>query len=397
MPERIVILDSGSTALAVARCARRLGLEPLVFDSSRGIATASRLVRAEIHTKARQEAMLGRLRELALERRSLLIAASDTWLRFLIRHRAELESCFDRLLQPDNATLEICLDKARFSAWCVQHHLPAPRRYELQGGASTQSAPPFPLLVRPDTTLHSVAAANLKAVEVHSIAELNEAMTNLARAQRNAVVCESLLGRPLQQFSVGVARRAGEMLIVVSRKLRPGPSACATGTLVETTVDASVEELARRVAVLLDFRGIAEVEILQDTATGENFLIEVNPRPWLQFALGAATGRDLLGLAAMGQPRCAPLVTRGRSARWLDFRGDLRNWYRSRSTKAPLRVGALSLLKSMAGARVFALWSLRDPVPFCHGVLDMLRWRGSRTGGMPAAHEVSVRSTNLWQ
>jgi predicted ATP-grasp superfamily ATP-dependent carboligase len=397
LPERIVILDSGSTALAVARCARRLGLEPVVFDSGSGIATASRLLRAEIHAEARQEAMLARLRELAHERRSLLIAASDTWLRFLIQHRQELERCFDRILQPDNAALETCLDKARFSAWCVQHGLPAPRRYQLQGPVSTGRALPFPLLVRPDTTLHSVAGAHLKAVEVHSLAQLNAATANLARARRDAVVCESLLGRPLQQFSVGVARRAGEVLTIVTRKLRPGPEACATGTLVETVMEPGVEALAKRVVELLDYQGIAEVEILQDTSTAENFLIEVNPRPWLQFALGAATGRDLLGLVTLGQPHCVPRVAPGHPARWLDFRGDLRNWFRSRSASTPLRGDALHLVRSIAGAHVFALWSLRDPMPFWHGLLDMLRLRRLPTGGMPAVHEVSVRSTSFWQ
>jgi predicted ATP-grasp superfamily ATP-dependent carboligase len=381
-PERIVILDSGSTALAVARCARRLGLEPVVFDSSAGIATASRLLRAEICAEARQEAMLTRLRELARKRRSLLIAASDTWLRFLINHRPVLDECFDHVLHPDNAALETCLDKARFSAWCAQHDLPAPRRFELQGHASMGTTLPFPLLVRPGTTLHAVASAGLKAMEVHSSTELNAAMARLTLAQRDAVVSESLLGRPLQQFSVGVARRGDEILTVVSRKLRPAPSACATGTLVETTVEAVVEGLARRVAGLLNLHGIAEVEILQDTVTGENFLIEVNPRPWLQFALGAATGRDLLGLVALGRRDCTPAVRHGRAARWLDFRADLRAWVRMRtSDRKSSAPGFWTLLRSMSRANVFARWARNDQGPFWRDLAEMLRLRREHPAG----------------
>jgi predicted ATP-grasp superfamily ATP-dependent carboligase len=378
---RIVILGSSTSALAVARCAHRLELSPVVFDSAAEVAASSRYVQAEIHPAATQDGTLARLVQLARQQRSLLIATSDTWLRFLMLHRAVLQSCFTRILHPDNVTLATCLDKGRFASWCAQHQLPAPRRFDLPGPVATQAALPFPLLVRPAETLHSIADAGLKAVEVHCSAQLNDALAGLARTQRRAVVCESLLGRPLRQYSVGLARRGEELLTVVARKLRPGPAACSTGTLVETAEDAGVEALARRVAVLLDYQGIAEVEILQDAATGENFLIEVNPRPWLQFALGAATGRDLLGLVARGQPRCPPRVAPGRPARWLDFRGDLRAWIRSHDAATPRRGGPWELVRSAAGAQVFARWSARDQKPFWHDLAEMLRLRPEHPAG----------------
>jgi predicted ATP-grasp superfamily ATP-dependent carboligase len=380
-PGRIVILDSSGTALAVARCAHRLGMEPVVFDTIEGIATASRLVRREVHPDTRQEGLLARLTALARERRSLLVATSDTWLRFLMQHRAHLATCFDRILHPGNDTLATCLDKARFADWCAQHHLPAPRRFELTGPVDPRVALPFPLMVRPDATIHgAVAATGLKAQEVHSPAQLNEAMAGISRAQRQPVVCESLLPRSLLQYSVGIARREAELVSVVARKLRPEPAACATGTLVETAADAGIEALARRVAELLDYQGIAEVEILQDTATGANFLIEVNPRPWLQFSLGAATGRDLLGLVALGQPRCTPRVQADRPARWLDLRADLRAWFRSRQPAAAA-ARFLSLLHSLAGANVFARWSPRDQRPFWRDLAQVLRIRRESRGG----------------
>lgn len=380
-PGRIVILDSSGTALAIARCAHRLGIESVVFDTRDGIATASRLVRSEIHPDIRQEGMLARLAALARERPSLLVATSDTWLRFLMQHRAALAGCFVRILHPDNDTLATCLDKGRFATWCTRHQLPMPRRFELAGPVDARTELVFPLMVRPDMTMHATAApTGLKAQEVHSTAQLNEAMAGILRAQRRPVVCASLLPRPLWQYSVGVARRDGELLTVVARKLRPEPAACATGTLVETTEDAGVEELARRVATLLDYEGIAEVEILQDTSTGENFLIEVNPRPWLQFPLGAATGRDLLGLAALGQARCARQVPMHRPARWLDLRADLRAWVRT-NHQATGFGGAWSMLRSVVAANVYARWSRHDQGPFWRDLAQVLRLRPERPAG----------------
>lgn len=353
-----------------------------MFDTIEGIATASRLARAEIHPDARQECLLARLAALARERPSLLVATSDSWLRFLIQHRAALAACFSHILHPDNETLATCLDKGRFATWCVQHQLPVPRRYELAGPVDAQAALPFPLMVRPDATIHATASATgLKAQEVHTPAQLDEAMAGIARAQRRPVVCESLLPRPLRQYSVGVARRDDQLLTVVARKLHPDPAACATGTLVETAADAGVDALARRVATLLDYQGIAEVEILQDTSTGGNFLIEVNPRPWLQFSLGAATGRDLLGLVALGQAQCRPQVPAGRPARWLDLRAELRAWIRSRQPAISDAAGSWTLLRSLAGANVFARWSWHDQGPFWRDLAQVLRLRPEHRAG----------------
>jgi predicted ATP-grasp superfamily ATP-dependent carboligase len=373
-PDRLVVLGSGITALAVARCAHRLGLQPVVFDTSAQVATHSRLVRTEIHPEPWCDSILAQLLQLGAEKHSYLIATADTWLQFLILYRPRLEAAYEAILHPASAVLALCLDKGKFADWCETQQLPAPQRYRLEESSRSDDDIRYPLLVRPAETLHSLPdSAALKAVEVHSREELELQLQRLTLANRHPVVCESLLRRQLIQHSVGFARQGDRMMTVVAHKLRPAPSACAPGTLVETADHPAVDALARRVAALLDYQGIGEVEILEDARSGELFLIEVNPRPWLQFSLGAATGRDLLGLVTRNQPTCTPRT--GDTVRWLDLRGDLRAYLASGGGQGTPRPGLLAYLRSIISVNAFARWAWADQAPFWRDLLDMFRQR----------------------
>ncbi len=399
--DKLVILGSGITALAVARCAHRLGMRPVIFDTTAELAAHSCIVEAEIHPEPWRDSILSRLLQLGEKGRSLLVCTADAWLQFLILHRPQLESAYARALHPPSEVLSLCLDKGRFADWCMQNGLPAPRRFHPDDPAQAGAAGlPFPLMVRPAETLHSTADSGaIKAVEVRTRGELDRQLKQLTRANRQAVLCESLLGRPLVQHSVGFARHGSHILTVVARKLRPLPEACGPGTLVETAENAAVDALACRVALLLDYQGIGEVEILEDTRSGELFLIEVNPRPWLQFGLGAATGRDLLGLVTRDRPHCASTRTR---ARWLDLRADLRTCFRRPQGLFPTRrLGLWQWLRSIASVDVFARWSVSDQGPFWHEILDMLRSRRRRNaagpGTTPAGGSGSPPRSRSWR
>ncbi len=324
---QLIVLGSDITALAVVRSAYHLGVSSLVVDNRSGIASASRLAHAEVHAALRTADLVPRIRELAERAPSALLATSDVWLRAVVAHRAELSVSGMDILHPDNARLEICLDKSRFATWCEQNWLPAPR--------------PVPA--------HSSPLA--------------------------------VLGRRLQQFSVGAAVSAPGMMTVVTRKLRPPPDASAVGSLVEATEQSDVERLAQRALLALDYHGIAEVEILRDEDSGEVFLIEVNARPWLQFAIAAARGRDLLAFALerRASARGSPTTHSEQRAVWLDFRQDLRVCFGTRGLVRTGRLGLWAYLHSIARANVFARWALSDPLPAWRDFCARLQGALSRT------------------
>jgi predicted ATP-grasp superfamily ATP-dependent carboligase len=339
------------------------------------------LAHADVHAALRTAELVPRIRELAERAPSSLVATSDVWLRAIVAHRAELSVSGMDILHPDNARLEICLDKSRFAAWCEQNWLPAPRPYAVPADLSPDRSVTFPVLVRPAETEHSrLVATAPKAIEVRRVRDLAECLDGYRRAGAVPVVGESLLGRRLQQFSVGAAVSAPTMMTVVTRKLRPPPDACAIGSLVEATEQPDVERLAQRALLALDYHGIAEVEILRDEDSGEVFLIEVNARPWLQFAIASARGRDLLAfvLERRASARGPPSTYIKERAVWLDFRYDLRVCFGTGGLVRTGRLGLWAYLRSIARANVFARWSLSDPLPAWRDFCALLRSALSR-------------------
>lgn len=362
MVEQLIVLGSTMTGLAVVRAAHAAGIDVTVVDTAPGIATRSRYPRVVVLAGAQPPAVLARLVELARERPSALIADSDTWLRFIVAHRASLDAAFAMLLHPDNTALETCLDKDTFLEWCSVHGFASPAKYTLTADAALQPAPVYPLLVRPKVTRHGQGGDLPKAVEARNDAELQHWLALYRKAEAEPAISQSLLRPSIRQYSIGVARnRVGATRVMMAEKQRSFADQCAGGTYVVLARQRDVEAMAVRLLQALDYFGIAEVEILHDDATGESFVIEVNARPWGQFALSERAGLGLLAFLLRGGAG-SPVP---RMARWLNFEADAYNCFsRSSGVVRHGRLGMAQYLKSVFGANVFAVWDPRDRAPF---------------------------------
>ena len=293
-----------------------------------------------------------------------LISTSDDWIRFVIEHRSVLRSSYRLIVQPENATLELCLDKMAFSEWCIASGLPCPEAW-IPGRGPRPASLGFPVLLRPVRTLHSSRELGLpKAVEARNESELAHWLEQFETKRVVPLVSESLLGRSLEQYSVPFARRDSEMLLFTARKVRPSAELCQTGTCVEMCVDERIEHLGRTAVERLDYFGIGEVEILRDTQTGKDYLIEINARPWLQYALAPASNHDFLGLV-LGLPIAADKTPVRTGKTWVSLRHDLFVAFsRSVGMVRHGRLGLFSYLRSLARGNVFALFDWLDWRPF---------------------------------
>ena len=361
--QRLIILGSSLTALAVARDAHALGMEPVVVDFQPGLAFRSRRVRPIVAPQGLSGPELANALSASGSARDYVIATSDAWLEQVVVHRKTLDGAGCVVLHPSDSALETCLDKSKFGTWCVSQGLPSPRSW-LAGKEPRPSGLVPPLLVRPASTLHAAAGDGPKlpkAIEVTSEAELDRWLVAFAEQRRAAIVSESLLHEPLLQFSVPFVRTPNGLQAFVARKVRPAARHCSVGSYVELTSQPEVEGLARRAADALDYFGIGEAEILRVESTGRLFLIEINARPWLQYALALASGYDFLG-TLVGSPRPTRPLASGR--RWIDLESDLYAAFSS-STGA-VRLGELGLgayLASLLRANVYARFDLWDPMP----------------------------------
>lgn len=366
--EALVILGGGLTGLAVVRSAHRLGLEPVLVlagnsDDPAALSSYARVTRLVEITPARA---LATLQTLAQGRATALVATSDSWLRFLLEHRAALAAQFCAILHPDDEALRTCLDKGAFAVWAETHGVSAPRLLSRQALTDAKNLS-FPLFLRPTETHHGEARSPLpKALEIRTPSELQDWLEVFGRAGVEALVTESLLRPGIVQFAVGAACREGEVRSFVARKVRPHPQQSAVGTFVELSPHPEVETLALAALERMGYEGMAEVEVLHDAGSGESWIIEINARPWIQYALAYRSGHDFLRfLLNPGAYDPSREVKQGMS--WIDFSGDLFNCF-SRSVGL-VRRGQVPLnmyLHSVARRNVPARFDLRDRGPFWH-------------------------------
>lgn len=359
----MVILGASITGLAVARHARDCKLNAVVVDSDDGPAFDSRsaaAVRVGSHSEA---ATIDRILSLG-DSQAGLIATSDHWIRFVIEHRSRLGAAYKTIVHPANSTLELCLDKMKFSEWCNASALPCPVAWT-PGRKPRPASLAFPVLIRPVQTLHSCRVLGLpKAVQARSELELAHWLTQFEARGVAPLVSESLLGRSLEQFSVPFARSGDRMLLFTARKVRPSAELCQTGTCVQMCFDERAEQLGRTAVERLDYFGIGEVEILRDTQTGRDYLIEINARPWLQYALAPASNHDFLGLV-LGLPVEGTRSAMRTGRTWIHLYNDLFVAFsRSIGMVRNGRLGVLTYLRSLLRCNVFALFDWRDLRPF---------------------------------
>ncbi len=377
MSARLIILGSSLTSLAVARDAHALGLQPIVVDTEAGIAFRSRRARSVLLPKSASETETVAQVLSESGKQDYLIATSDAWLKFLVANRAVLDGAYGTVLQANNAALEICLDKAKFGAWCLTHELSAPRIWRVgKEPRPPELAPPF--LIRPAQTLHGALSGKLpKAVEAVTEAELTTWLETFASHRCEALVSESLLNQRLTQYSVPFVRTPGRTELFVARKVRPAPKHCSVGSYVELAPQDEAQRLTQRAIEALDYFGIGEAEVLYSESSGRVFLIEINARPWLQYPLAPASGHDFLGIL-IGRPRSMRALKKGR--RWIDLPSDL--FGALSSSIGAVRHGELGLvsyLTSLARANVYARFDWWDPAPAF----------GGKRGRVEKKHEAS--------
>ena len=371
---KLVVLGSSLTALAVIRNANKNEIPTLLVDTQDGIAVHSRLtshsrILRDISEKEIRQTIL----QLGEQGSNYLIATSDYWLRFVVKHRVDLDKEYQIVIHPNNAVLNICLNKPELAIWCETHAIHAPRRYPLQCPEDVDSfAVKFPVLLRPAISLPNGKQLP-KAIEVSEIKQLRDWLQRYSQEGIPVVVTESLLGFQLTQYSVGLARADTRMACFVARKTRPLPEDCAVGTYVELVPNTEVETLARRIAEALEYYGIAEIEILYCHERRQAYLIEINARPWIQFALAEVSGHDFIQFLL--NPQCYDSNKEMKQGKhWLDFGDDFFNCFSN--SVGIVRNGRIHLttyIKSLVRANVYSKFSLRDLGPFWY---DLKSWVG---------------------
>jgi len=368
------VLGMAATGLTAARCLGRQGIAVKGFDiSAKGPGFRSRYCAAEICPDPlhQPEELLRFLRQRVSDgsEKVVLLPTSDLFFLFLSRHRAQLADKFLMSL-PSAEVAESVVNKRGL--------------YQLADATGT----PFPTSYFPGTYDEALAIKDLlrypafikpywghqwrrhfggmhKGFKVHSSEEFLAKFREVLDSGHSALVQSYITSPEDNLFSLSLyLSQAGAVLAAFPRKqVRQFPPNSGTVTLAISERNPELIANGAHFCRSIGYRGIVGLEYKLDREDNKYKLLDFNPRLMLSDSLTAYCGINLplmLYLDLTGQGP-APRREYTPGVKWLESMADF-NAFKQYHQRGEL--GFKEWLKSLWGARVFALFAWDDPRPF---------------------------------
>jgi D-aspartate ligase len=381
-----VVTGASYRALAVVRSLGRRGVPVRVVRSDEhAVASASRYAGPRLQWPAEgdDDERVAFLIELS-DRDSLdgwvLIPTHDEEAALIARNHDALGRCF-RLTTPPWEVLRAAYDKRRTHELAARLGLAQPWTIFPAGPQDLERADGrFPVVIKPAYKEHANRLTVDKAWRADEPVALRQRYAEACDLVDPSIlmVQELVPGDGAAQLSFAALCANGEVLAsLTARRLRQFPMDFGRASShVETIEDPALELDARRLVAAMRFTGLVEAEFKRDERTGENRLLDVNPRPWGWQSLCGRAGVDfpyLLWRMASGKP--VPPVRAKPGVRWVRMTTDLL------AVAGEVRAGRLSArayLRSLRRPLEFAVFAADDPLPSIVGPLATARLLAGR-------------------
>jgi D-aspartate ligase len=293
-----VVLSSDAVGLGAVRSLRAGGIPTTVvmMDPWEPV-RASRYGRKILvpRTSNPDAAILDVLSRIEGEPRPVLIPTSDHLTYFVSKHRAQLETRF-RCCVPPDAAIQIVLDKAKDTQLLTGTGIPLPRTIQDLPSSPTELvlALGTPLIIKPRTF---VDKENLgwRNVIIRSQADA-ETFYRENRARFGSVIAQELIPGPddaLWEF-IGLFD-AGHQISrsFTFQKLSTMPAHFGATARGVSRHSEALWALAARIGKLLNYKGIADIDVKYDARDGQFKYLELNPRLGLCHYFGTRCGINL--------------------------------------------------------------------------------------------------------
>lgn len=380
VPRAIILGLDSMQGLQTARVLAERGVPVIGYVTHRRHHAAFTRVCEEIRWAASDDELLADLETLGarLTARAVLVPCSDGKVRVVSKSRAMLSQWFEIVL-PDHGVVEMLTDKARFAEFAETHGFPVPRSRVVRTTRDLEAAfseLDFPLVIKPPFRSHQWTGHTTdKAYELRDPAAALATWDRIHGWADEFVLQEWISGGVEELFSCNAYfSRDGEVLTsFVARKLRQWPVDTGQSALGEEVRNDTVRDLAISLLSAAGYRGLGYVEIKRDAVDGRYRIVEPNVgRPTGRSAIAEGGGVDLLYTMycdAIGRELPTNRVQTYTGVKWIHLRRDLQ------AAITLMRRGDLTIgqwWRSLRGRKVYAVFSMSDPLPFLVDLAEAL-------------------------
>lgn len=408
------VFNCAYNGLSIIQELGRKGIDVYAIDSFRNVGTTSRYgtyLKSPNPTESEREFIdflvtAGQ----DFENKPVLFPTNDHWVSAVSKHRKELSQYFEPCFS-DQSTVDLLLDKRKFSQWALEQGYPVPRSWTPEEVRNV-SEEMFPIIAkrgdgryRPDIMhrsgfarkIHSfliqrkdpkqlneryrkISAIRLEVINNRS--ELEEFLDEHESVLENLVFEEYVKGMSDQMYTVGIYANQGTIkAMFTGRKVRgypPDIGDCKVGEM--QSVPSHVEETVKTMCDKLGYHGIAEFEFKRDLESGEFYLIEINPRSWSWIGITPACGVNLPWLAYQDLTGRKTIefetqICSNRSIIWVKASEDLLNCLAFYRWSYPdWHCGPKQWWQSVSSdTLVLAEGSREDPIPILYSIVLIFR------------------------
>lgn len=304
-----------------------------------------------------------------LDEPGVLSPASDAFVLFMSRHRAELERHF-RFILPAPDVVEASVDKRKLYELAQRAGIPfAATHYpaNMDDISRIKHELDYPVYIKPyHSHLWQMAFPGTgKGIKVFSPDELVTSFERIFPTGNEAMV-QSIIADPASNIrSVRVyIDRDGEVLgAFTNRKIRQFPTEFGRAVLAESIHDPELLEMGLKFFRDIDYRGFGLIEFKRDDRDNLLKVTDLNPR-WLKtvnLATDAGIDFPLIHYRDLTGTPPPPQMEFKAGVRWLDAIGDVA------SARALHKEGTLAIsdaARSWLGVRSFAVFANDDWKPF---------------------------------
>jgi predicted ATP-grasp superfamily ATP-dependent carboligase len=405
-PSVVVIGLDCPTGLQTARVFAARGIDVIgIAADLRHPCALTRSCRRVIQANPDSESIVDALRILGgqLETRAVLVPCTDLAVLGVARHREELSKHFLTSV-PAHSVIEQLMDKAQFAEFAVRQGLPVPTTHVLRSRTDAETTARkmrFPCVLKP--SVKSVTwdvNAGAKALIANSPAALLDLYDRHAPWAETFVVQEWIPGDDADHYTCDsyVSSKGEPLATFSSRKLRQWPPVVGQGCLSVEHRNDAVRDEAMRTLSAAGHHGQGYVELKWDARSSRHLILEANVgRPTGRSSAAEKAGVELLMTMycdLVGDPLPAERTQHYRGSKWIHIRRDLQASIHAVFTG---RSSLAGILRSWRGSFAFALFSLRDPVPFFADLLGAVtravRLGATLLGAPPARRRKTIEDT----
>jgi predicted ATP-grasp superfamily ATP-dependent carboligase len=300
----------------------------------------------------------------------LLIPSQDTSVLLVSRNREKLKQYY-KIALPSKEVVEMLMDKPQFFEFATRENLPIAKYFLIKNRSEAADAMEklnFPCIIKPP--IKSPLWEENTKIKAYKVYDKDEYMNiyDMCSPWADILMAQEWIeGTDVDLYSCNCYfNNKNEPLVnFIAKKLRQYPPVTGNTSLgieckADEVRDASLE-LFRKV----NYYGLGYVEMKRDVNTGKYYMIEPNiGRPTGRSALAEASGVEILYTMycdIFGLPLPKDVDQKYNNVKWIQIRTDLMSaFYYWKNGELTIK----DWYKSIKGKKFYAVYSLKDPLPF---------------------------------